>query len=1045
MGDSCQGTLVLLQSMSTSLGAALLTLYFMMIANESTDNATASGITDAPQNTVVVRNERIPYLRKQNLKLGAWNVRTTNDSDESARPERATAIISKELKSANIDICALSEVRRESTGNVVEKDYTIYWSGGTKKEAGVGFAISNVLSNVTLNITPISDRIMCLRLELTSGEYLKLVSVYGPTMQRPQEEKELFYSQLNSVVNSTKDDHLIFLGDFNARVGSDHELWPGVLGRHGVGRMNSNGLMLLNFCTENEFSVMGSMFQLPNSLKVTWQHLRSKHWHQIDHVIANKSAKHSINVTKVDIHADCFTDHRLLICKCSFSLKKKRKGKKPPRKPFLNMNSDKINQLQDYINNCLVSRPCDWNTLKATLQTATELISEKAKKPSRDWFDDNDMQIHALLENKHLNRNELQKRIRQMKNDWFVEKANQMEKFYLENNIRDFYATLREVYGPKSKSTNQIRSKDGKLLVTENQIKRRWVQHFSELLNLRSDADHTVLNEIQQIPVDNSLAVPITREEIDKALKNTKLRKSPGPDGILPEIVVFGGDALRDYLLEIFNTFWETDNIPAELVNPNICILFKKGDRSECGNYRGISLLSTIGKVIADIVLQRIQTLLPNVYPESQYGYRSGRGTVDGIFTLRQLMEKTREQQCHLYIGFIDFTKAFDTVDRPLLLAILEKIGCPPKLVSLIRMLYTNVEARLIIDGELSNLFYYNSGVKQGCKLAPTFFGIYAAILLWIAFKDIKHEHSVLIRFRTDGKFFDLRRLKAKSKVFLEYLREAQYADDIAIVSNTGPGLQSLLTSYNRTSIRFGLKINVKKTETMCIGPELTFYVDENPLKNVTRFKYLGSFVSADCTLKEEITARIQATSCAYGRLKQRVFNNHDLTASTKLKVYKQCLMPILLYGSETWTLYAYEIRQLRTFQQRHLRTILKIKWDDFISNEEVLRRSSVEDIEISLAKSKLRWLGHVARMDDSRHAKMLLYGERTDGSRPIGRPKLRFKDNIKSLLKIEDLLETWQEIVLDRNRWRSCIVNVCTKLNDKRIQNYERRKQKRR
>ena len=126
--------------------------------------------------------------------------------------------------SANIDICALSEVRREATGNVVEKNYTIYWSDGTKKVAGVDFAISNSLSNVTFGLTLVSDRVMCLRLELTSGEYLKLVSVYGPTMQRPQEEKELFYSQLNTIVDSTKDDHLIFLGDINALVGSDSEL-----------------------------------------------------------------------------------------------------------------------------------------------------------------------------------------------------------------------------------------------------------------------------------------------------------------------------------------------------------------------------------------------------------------------------------------------------------------------------------------------------------------------------------------------------------------------------------------------------------------------------------------------------------------------------------------------------------------------------------------------------------------------------------------------------------------------------------------------------
>lgn len=114
-----------------------------------------------------------------------------------------------------------------------------------------------------------------------------------------------------------------------------------------------------------------------------------------------------------------------------------------------------------------------------------------------------------------------------------------------------------------------------------------------------------------------------------------------------------------------------------------------------------------------------------------------------------------------------------------------------------------------------------NSGVKQGCKLAPTLFGIYAAVLLLIAFKDIKHNNSILIRFRTDGKFFDLRRLKANSKVFYEFIREAQYADDIAVMSNTGPRLQSLLTAYNAASKRFGLRINADKTEVLCIGPEL--------------------------------------------------------------------------------------------------------------------------------------------------------------------------------------------------------------------------------
>ena len=137
----------------------------MVINSNDSDNATAFEVTDAPHSTVVVESGRIPYNhRKQVLNLSTWNVRKTNDSADSCRPERATAIISRELATANIDICALSEVRREGTGNIVERDHTIHWSGGNKKEAGVGFAVSNRLSNVTLDLKPVSERIMVLRL-----------------------------------------------------------------------------------------------------------------------------------------------------------------------------------------------------------------------------------------------------------------------------------------------------------------------------------------------------------------------------------------------------------------------------------------------------------------------------------------------------------------------------------------------------------------------------------------------------------------------------------------------------------------------------------------------------------------------------------------------------------------------------------------------------------------------------------------------------------------------------------------------------------------
>ena len=107
------------------------------------------------------------------------------------------------------------------------------------------------------------------------------------------------------------------------------------------------------------------------------------------------------------------------------------------------------------------------------------------------------------------------------------------------------------------------------------------------------------------------------------------------------------------------------------------------------------------------------------------------------------------------------------------------------------------MHARLVIDGELTSPFEYNSGVKQGCKLAPTLYGIFAAVLLWLAYKDIKHTHSIKVRFRYDGDLFDLRRLKNKTKVLALYIRGAQFADDVAIFSDTPAGLQILLTAYN--------------------------------------------------------------------------------------------------------------------------------------------------------------------------------------------------------------------------------------------------------
>ena len=159
----------------------------------------------------------------------------------------------------------------------------------------------------------------------------------------------------------------------------------------------------------------------------------------------------------------------------------------------------------------------------------------------------------------------------------------------------------------------------------------------------------------------------------------------------------------------------------------------------------GISLLSCVEKIFANIVLHRKQKLLNKVYPDSQHGYHSERGRIDDIFTVRQRMEKSREQCLNLSIVFIDFTKAFDTVNRPLLFKLLSKIGCPSNLLKTIQLLYFEVKARLVIEGELSDPFNYDCGVKQDCKLGPTLYGLYAAMTLQMSFKETTNIQSTYV------------------------------------------------------------------------------------------------------------------------------------------------------------------------------------------------------------------------------------------------------------------------------------------------------------
>ena len=269
-----------------------------------------------------------------------------------------------------------------------------------------------------------------------------------------------------------------------------------------------------------------------------------------------------------------------------------------------------------------------------------------------------------------------------------------------------------------------------------------------------------------------------------------------------------------------------------------ITLYNNKGERSDCNNYRGISLLSIVGKVFARVILIRLQKLAERIYPESQCGFRAERSTIDMVFSLRQLQEKCREQHMPLYIAYIDLTKAFDLVSRDGLFKVLPKIGCPPKLQSMIATFHTDTKGAVQFNGSSSEPFEIRSGIKQGCV------GIFFGLLLKHAF-DTTTE-GIYLRTRSDGRLFNLARLRAKTKVRKVLIRDMLFADDAAVATHAQEELQSLMDCFSQACKDFGLTISLRKTNVLGQGTEAlpVITIDNYELDAVCQFTYLGSTIT---------------------------------------------------------------------------------------------------------------------------------------------------------------------------------------------------------
>ena len=351
---------------------------------------------------------------------------------------------------------------------------------------------------------------------------------------------------------------------------------------------------------------------------------------------------------------------------------------------------------------------------------------------------------------------------------------------------------------------------DGNTIFDQEAQVRRWMEHFENLLN-RPPPD----NPPEVLPARNDLPIntdPPTVVEIRKAMNKLHCHKAAGPDAIPPEALKTDTESTAEVLHGLFVKIWEEEVFPKDWMEGHLVKLPKKGDLSNCNNYRGITLLSIPGKVFNRVILERMKDAVDKQLRDQQAGFRKNRSCLDQIATLRIIIEQSTEWNSPLLVNFIDFEKAFDSVDRNTLWKIMRHYGIPQKMTNLIEKMYDGIRCRIIHEGQLTDSFVIKTGVRQGCLLSPFLFIL---ALDWVMKESTKGKRNGI------------------QWTLWSQLDDLDFADDLALLSHNHQQMQSKTSNLSQISGSIGLKIHPGKSKILKINTskEVQITVDNKPLE----------------------------------------------------------------------------------------------------------------------------------------------------------------------------------------------------------------------
>ena len=418
-----------------------------------------------------------------------------------------------------------------------------------------------------------------------------------------------------------------------------------------------------------------------------------------------------------------------------------------------------------------------------------------------------------------------------------------------------------------------------------------WYDHFNKLL-AKKESDEEVISSdsirkySEEMMSNNGCIIlneDIKFDEISKALRSPKNGKSCGLDMVTNEMLKVSKKSCIDVYCKLFNRILQSGEFPETWTQSVIVPLHKAGNCHDPNNYRGLAINSCFGKLFTTVLNKRFKKFIQknDIIVKQQIGFTEKSQTIDHMLVIKTLADKYKHEGKKLYLAFVDFQKAYDTVWREGMFFKLLKSGINGKFFNVIKSMYRDSETCVKIGGKRTAFFKNNVGVKQGEVMSPILFNLYI--------NDIA-EHL------TDADSPELNGNKIDCLL---------YADDLVMVSTSEEGLQKKLNSLEKYCAKWRLRINESKTMVMQVSkcgrlPPKTFKINDVELTNTKTYKYLGIvFDSAGNFNQARINMNERGQKAMY-KLKSAV-DRSILNSAVAINLFDKTVKPVCLYGAEIW------------------------------------------------------------------------------------------------------------------------------------------------